>query len=155
MNEAMNEVMNEDKAARYKAADSNVQYVNPPSLPPAQGLYSHLGVVSGGRLVLVAGQLAVGDDGSVVGVNDFEAQFARVFSNLVGTLEAAGGSARSIAKMTTYLVHSQDIATFMKLRAALFPKLFPDGVYPPNTLLIVDRLVKEDFLLEVEAVAAI
>jgi len=133
----------------------NVQYVNPQGLPPAQGLYSHLGVVNGGRLVLVAGQLAVGHDGAVVGVNDFEAQFGCVFRNLVGTLEAAGGGPKSIAKMTTYLVHSQDIATFMKLRAALFPKLFPDGVYPPNTLLIVDRLVKEDFLIEVEAIAAI
>jgi hypothetical protein len=40
----------------------------------------------------------------------------------------------------------------MKARAALFPKLFKGPLYPPNTLLIVDRLVKEDFVVEVEAV---
>lgn len=132
-----------------------VEYINPPGLPPVQGLYSQLGAIAGGaRTYHLAGQLAVADDGGVAGAGDFEAQFHRVFQNLVGTLEAAGGRPNSIAKMTTYLVHSQDIPRFMKLRAALFPKLFPNGVYPPNTLLIVDRLVKEEFLLEVEAVAA-
>ncbi|MGB6569869.1 MAG: hypothetical protein WBF02_21475 [Xanthobacteraceae bacterium] len=35
-----------------------------------------------------------------------------------------------------------------------FPKLFKDGAYPPNTLLIIDRLVREEFLIEVSAVAA-
>jgi len=33
--------------------------------------------------------------------------------------------------------------------------LFPDGRYPPNTLLIVDRLVGEKFLIEVQAVATL
>ena len=58
-----------------------------------------------------------------------------------------------IVKFTTYLVHSQDIERFMKLRAALFPTLFSGPLFPPNTLLVVDRLVKEEFLVEVEAVA--
>lgn len=133
----------------------HVEYLNPPGLAPAQGLYSHVGVIHGGVTHMIAGQLAVGDDGEVDGVNDFARQFARVFSNLAATLNAVGGDCTSIVKMNTYLVHSQDIPTFMKLRAELFPKLFPNGVYPPNTLLIVNRLVKEDFLLEVEASAAI
>ena len=41
----------------------------------------------------------------------------------------------------------------VKARAQLFPRIFPAASYPPNTLLIVDRLVKEEFLIEVEAVA--
>ena len=40
-------------------------------------------------------------------------------------------------------------------RRELFPKLFGAEPYPPNTLLIVDRLVKEEFLIEVEAIAAV
>jgi hypothetical protein len=36
-----------------------------------------------------------------------------------------------------------------------FPRLFANGVYPPNTLLIVDRLVQEQFLIEVQTVAAL
>jgi enamine deaminase RidA (YjgF/YER057c/UK114 family) len=57
-----------------------------------------------------------------------------------------------VAKFTTYFVHSQDIEKFMRLRAELFPKIFK-GKFPPNTICVIDRLVKEDFLLEVEAVA--
>jgi len=57
-----------------------------------------------------------------------------------------------VIKFTTYLVHSQDIEGFMTERAALFPKLFRGTRFPPNTLVMIDRLVKEEFLIEVEAV---
>jgi enamine deaminase RidA (YjgF/YER057c/UK114 family) len=43
----------------------------------------------------------------------------------------------------------------MTVRKELFPKLYPSGQYPPNTLLVVDRLVGEHFLIEVEAIAAV
>jgi len=33
--------------------------------------------------------------------------------------------------------------------------MFPDGKYPPNTLLIIDRLVQEQFLIEIQTVAAL
>jgi hypothetical protein len=33
--------------------------------------------------------------------------------------------------------------------------MFPSGRYPPNTLLIVDRLVQEPLLIEVTTVAAL
>jgi enamine deaminase RidA (YjgF/YER057c/UK114 family) len=53
------------------------------------------------------------------------------------------------------MVHSQDIPKFMAWRQREFPRLFANGAYPPNTLLIVDRLVREEFLIEVSAVAAL
>jgi hypothetical protein len=53
------------------------------------------------------------------------------------------------------MVHSQDIPKFMAYRKREFPRLFPNGAYPPNTLLIIDRLVREDFLIEISAVAAL
>jgi hypothetical protein len=43
----------------------------------------------------------------------------------------------------------------MEFRLREFPRMFPDGKYPPNTLLIVDRLVQEAFLVEVQTIAAI
>ena len=58
-------------------------------------------------------------------------------------------------QFTTYLVHSQDIPRFMQFRLREFPKMFPDGVYPPNTLLVIDRLVQEQFVVEVQTVAAL
>jgi hypothetical protein len=52
-------------------------------------------------------------------------------------------------------VHSHDIAKFMAYRLREFPRLFANGVYPPNTLLIVDRLVQEPLLIEIKTVAAL
>jgi hypothetical protein len=43
----------------------------------------------------------------------------------------------------------------MAYRLREFPRLFANGVYPPNTLLIVDRLVQEPFLIEVKTLAAL
>ena len=43
----------------------------------------------------------------------------------------------------------------MAYRLREFPKMFPDGVYPPNTLLIVQRLVEEPFVVEVQTIAAL
>jgi enamine deaminase RidA (YjgF/YER057c/UK114 family) len=130
---------------------SQVTYSNPEGTCPAQGLYSHIGTADG-KLLFVAGQLSVAPDGSVAGKHDFEAQFRQIFSNLEDVLNGVGTDFNNVVKFTTYLVHSQDIEKFMTLRAELFPKIFKGPLYPPNTLLVVDRLVKEDFLLEVEAI---
>jgi hypothetical protein len=43
----------------------------------------------------------------------------------------------------------------MAYRLREFPRLFANAVYPPNTLLIVDRLVQEPFLIEVQTIAAL
>ena len=130
-----------------------VQYINPKTAGPAQGLYSHVARVEAGTLYFIAGQLAVGTDGAVVGKGDAERQCRQVFDNLGAVLAGLSLGFDDLAKFTTYLVHSQDIERFMRVRAELFPKLFSGPLFPPNTLLIVDRLVKEDFLVEVEAVA--
>jgi enamine deaminase RidA (YjgF/YER057c/UK114 family) len=132
--------------------NKNLQYVNPADAPPAQGLYSHMTRVKAGELIFVAGQLSVGNDGQLVGKHDFDRQFKQVFTNLQSVLTSAGCSFDDVVRFNTFLVHSQDIDHFMRLRAEVFPGFFATDVYPPNTLLVVDRLVKEDFLIEVEAV---
>jgi enamine deaminase RidA (YjgF/YER057c/UK114 family) len=132
---------------------SKVTIINPEGTCPAQGLYSHVGRVPAGTLLFIAGQLSVGRGGEVVGKGDFNRQFDQVFENLGDVLKGMGAGFDDIAKFTTYMVHSQDIELFMKKRAELFPKIFSGKLYPPNTLLMVDRLVKEEFLFEVEAVA--
>ena len=128
---------------------------NPPGTAPAQGLYSHVGTSQGGRLVFVAGQLSVDLKDAIVGPGDFEKQFHQVFSNMADVLKGLGCDFNSVVKFTTLFVHSQDIETFMRLRRALFPKIFKGPLYPPNTIMVIDRLVKEEFLFELEAVVAV
>jgi len=131
---------------------TNVQYENPVGACPAQGLYSHLARIKQGNLLFIAGQLSVGTDGGVVGAGNFDAQFQQVFKNLGAVLNGVGCDFNDVAKFTTYLVDALHIPNFMKCRAALFPSLFAGDLYAPNTLLVVNRLVKQEFLLEVEAV---
>ncbi|KGT95522.1 translation initiation inhibitor [Erwinia typographi] len=134
---------------------ANVEYINPENTSPAQGLYSNLTKVRAGDLYFISGQLSVGYDGEVVGKGDFDAQFKQVFKNLGDVLTTVGCDFNDVAKFNTYLVASQHIDNFMKNRRELFPSLFATSDYAPNTLLVVDRLVKEDFLIEVEAVARV
>lgn len=130
----------------------NVWYENPKGAAPAQGLYSHVGCMEGGRTFYLAGQLSVGSDGEVAGVGDFDAQFHWVFGNMRDVLAGLNLDFRYIIKFTTYMTDAGNIPDFMRLRAENFPKWFDGDVFPPNTLLIVDRLVKPEFLLEVEAI---
>jgi enamine deaminase RidA (YjgF/YER057c/UK114 family) len=132
-----------------------IQRFNPPEMGAPLGLYKQITRTRASEVVYIAGQLAADRAGAVVGKGDFEAQMRQVFANIAAALGSVGGSFANVAKFTTYLVHSQDIETFMRVRKELFPALFPAGDYPPNTLLIVDRLVQEEFLIEVETTACL
>jgi len=85
----------------------------------------------------------------------FDAQCAGVFSQIEKALQSAGAGWGNVVQFTTYLVHSQDIPKFMQYRLREFPRMFPNGAYPPNTLLVIDRLVQEQFLVEVQTVSAL
>ena len=78
-----------------------------------------------------------------------------MFANIEAALKSQGAGFANVVEFTTYFVHSQDISKFMAFRLREFPRLFPRGIYPPNRLLIVDRLVQEPFLIEVATVAAV
>jgi len=91
----------------------------------------------------------------IVGKGDFDAQMKQVLANIEKALKSVDASFTNVVQFTTYLVHSQDIANFRRVREELFPSIFPAHRYPPNTLLVVDRLVQEDFLIEIETTAAL
>lgn len=129
--------------------------LRPEGLSEPIGQYSHVSRVTAGDLLFVAGQVAVDADGNVVGRADFEAQMRQVFRNLERALAAGGSGLGNVAKFTTYLARAQDVEEFYRVRRVLFGSLYPRGNYPPNTLLVIDRLVSEDFLLEIEAVATV
>jgi enamine deaminase RidA (YjgF/YER057c/UK114 family) len=115
------------------------------------GLYSHGMVVPAGELVVVAGQVGVGPSGSVA--NDVGAQTKQAFANVRAVLDAAGCGLRDVVRLQTFLTRATDIPAFMRAREEVFAESFPDGDYPPNTLLVVSRLVRPELLVEIEAMA--
>jgi enamine deaminase RidA (YjgF/YER057c/UK114 family) len=134
---------------------ADIKILNPDTLGKPLGQYSQLTRVKASEFVFIAGTLSADKAGNVVGADDFDAQCVQVFANIETALKSVGAAWGNIVQFTTYLVHSQDIPKFMKYRLREFPKMFADGKYPPNTLLMVDRLVQEPFLVEVQAVAAL
>jgi enamine deaminase RidA (YjgF/YER057c/UK114 family) len=135
---------------------AEITIVNPEGLGKPLGQYSQLTRVKGAsEYVFIAGQLATDRAGGVVGADDFDAQCMQVFANIAAALTSVGGGWKNVVQFTTYLVHSQDVPKFMAFRKREFPRLFADAAYPPNTLLMVDRLVQEPFLVEVQTVAAL
>ena len=126
---------------------AEIRTYNVDSLGKPLGQYSHVTRVKANELLFVAGMLSAGED--------FDAQCTGVFRQIGEALKSANAGWASVVQFTTYLVHSQDIPRFMQWRLREFPKLFPGGAYPPNTLLVIDRLVGEPYLIEVQTVAAV
>ena len=126
--------------------------VTPKTFGAPLGMYSHGMVAPGGEIVVVAGQVGMGQGGQVAG-GDVVAQTKQALDNVRAVVEAAGCSIRDVVRFQTFLTHAGDIDGFMKARAEVFPRYFPDGAYPPNTLLVVSRLVKPELLVEIEAMA--
>jgi len=126
--------------------------VTPKRFGPPLGMYSHGMVAPGGEIVVVAGQVGMGE-GRKVAVGDVGAQTKQALENVRAIVEAAGCTMGHIVRLQTFLTHAEDIPGFMAARAEVFPKHFPDGIYPPNTLLVVSRLVLPELLVEIEAMA--
>jgi len=134
---------------------AEIKIFSPDVLGKPLGQYSQITRVKASEFVYIAGQLATNREGAIIGTDDFDAQCAQVFANIETALKSVGAGWGNVVEFTTYLVHSQDIPKFMSYRKREFPKFFPDGAYPPNTLLMVDRLVQEPFLVEVKTIAAL
>ncbi len=130
-----------------------IRMLNPGSLGKPLAAYSNIARVKASEFLFIAGQVGSDKDGKTPA--DFEGQCAHVFANIGAALASQGANFGNVVAFTSYLVHSQDIPKFAQYRAHEFPRLFTGGAYPPNTLLVIDRLVREEFLIEVSAIAAL
>ena len=131
---------------------THIQIASPDGLAAPLGAYSHVSSAVGNRVVFVAGQVGIYANGTLAGPGMRE-QAIQTFENLKTALESQGLSMSEIVKLTSYMTSSDDIGAFYGAREEVFPSLFPSGEYPPNTLLVVDRLVKPEFVVEIEAIA--
>jgi enamine deaminase RidA (YjgF/YER057c/UK114 family) len=132
-----------------------VQKLDPATLiAPARSLYAQIAVAEAGRLAFISGQLAYRADGAFVGAGDYAGQARQAFSNLKAALEAVGGKPENVVRMGIYVVG---------YRPELFRSIFGPArevfgeAWPvtSSVLLGVQALAMEDWLIEVDAVAAL
>lgn len=129
-----------------------IKVLKPKELGEPLGLYSHGVAAPGGGLVVVAGQVGINGAGRLAGA-DVGSQTKQALENIRTVLAAAGCTLRDVIRFQTFLTRAEDIDGFMQARREVFPKYFADGTYPPNTLLVISRLVRPELLVEIEAMA--
>ena len=95
------------------------RYINPPGLTRPSG-YTHVVVSSDGRTAYIAGQVAFDSVGQVVGLGDFRAQAAQVFSNLGRALASVGATFGDVMKTTTYITDVRNLGMLREARARYF-----------------------------------
>ncbi|MFH8473610.1 RidA family protein [Streptomyces sp. NPDC018000] len=131
---------------------SPVHRINPAELSPPAG-FSHAVTATGGRLIFLAGQTALDQDGKVVGAGLPE-QFATALTNLLTALRAAGGSPADLARVTVY---ATDVADY-RAHAAELGRIWRQSAgrdYPAMAVIGVARLWDEQALVEIDGVAVL
>jgi len=131
-----------------------VRIFNPETMAKPTAGYSQVAEVREGKIVFIAGQVAQGRDGSLVGKDDFRAQVQQVFENLKAAVEAAGGDFSNVVKLNYYCAESVDPAQIPAVRE-IRDKYVNTANPPTSTFVVVKRLVRPEWLIEVEAVAVV
>ncbi|MFF4561225.1 RidA family protein [Streptomyces sp. NPDC001435] len=127
----------------------------PTRIPAPEGVapaaqYSHV-VLGTGRFVAVSGQLALDEEGGLVGEGDPVAQAHQVFENLRRCLAAAGATFENVVKLTYFVT---DMAYMPAIRTARAAHI-PDHRLPAASAVQVAALVGPQFLMEIEAFAIV
>ena len=90
----------------------------------------------------------------MVGKYDFAAQAAQVFANLGVALQAAGCTPANLVKLTVFLTDMGNLARYREARNRFFASVTPPAA-PAVTLVEVSKLYGPDFMIEIEAIAAV
>jgi len=153
------ESVSQDKAGKSKQCNNTsaappFRIFNPETLAKPTAGYSQVAEVNGGHLVYIAGQVALDRSGNLVGKDDFRAQVQQVFENLKAAVEAAGGDFNSVIKLNFYCADRVDPA-YLPVAREIRDKYVNIANPPASTFVVVRRLVRPEWLIEVEAVAVV
>lgn len=129
-----------------------IERVNPPDLAAASG-FSHAVVATGGRLVFLAGQVALDASGTVTG-DTVAVQFERALGNLLTALRAAGGGPENLASLTVYAVDLADYRANSREIGAAWRRLAGRD-YPAMAAVGVTTLWDPAALVELQGYAVV
>jgi len=125
--------------------------ITPGGIAPPFGQYSHgVAVPAGRRLVVTSGQLGLAADGHVP--DDVQDQAEICFANIAAILAEAGAGPADVVRLNAYVTRRADFPGYMAARDAW---LAGSGRQPASTLMIVAGFTRPEFLVEVEALAAV
>jgi len=124
---------------------------NPGSVPaPFAARFSHVARINlgTGALLLLSGQVAVDDDGSVLAPGDVRAQTQHIYELIRALLDAYGATFADVAHVRTFLTNMDDLGAYAEVRREYF-----DDPRPASTTVEVSRLFAAGVVVEVEVTA--
>ena len=113
--------------------------------------YSQAWSVTGAKLIFLAGEVSVDMSGNLVGSGDIALQTRTVMENLKKVLEGAGASLGDVIKINIYVTN---MAEFLQRTRDIRREYFPQD-FPASTLVEVKSLAHPEFMVEIEAIAAV
>ncbi|MEU3351132.1 RidA family protein [Streptomyces sp. NPDC037389] len=129
-----------------------LERIDPAGLAPPRG-FSHAVVATGGRLVLLAGQTALDEDGTVV-AGGLPEQFELALANLLAALRAAGGGPEDLARVTVYATDVGAYRAHARELGRIWRRLAGRD-YPAMAVVGVVRLWDEEALVELDGLAVL
>ena len=116
--------------------------------------YSHAVSVKAQKMLFISGQVALDENANFVGVGDMAAQTRQVYANLGAVLASVGADFSHVIELTTFIVGRETLPAHLATLEDLYKDLYPHGAYPCDNVILVAGLYREEFLLEVKALAA-
>ena len=140
------------QAERVSKENTKMQFLNPKGLSKPAG-FTQVVIAPAGKVIYVSGQVPLNSGGDVVGKGDFRVQVTQVMENLKTALAAAGATMTDIIKLNYYVVNLKpdQVSVIREVRAKYLSAEHP----PAGTLVGVTALVREDYMIEIEAEAAV
>jgi len=127
-----------------------IDAINPPGVWSPFGAFSMAVIQGTGQIVHLKGQVALDQQGQVVGAQDMRAQVRKVLENIESVLASMGGEMGDVVSLVHY---ATDIERFMG--TSDIRKEFFVAPYPVTTTVQVARLYHPDLLIEITAMAEI
>lgn len=123
--------------------------INPPGWPRPSG-YAN-GIVADGRFLAISGQIGWNEKSELVG-EDFLEQARQALRNVVAVLNAAGGKAEHLVRLTWYVTSTQEYRANVQALGSSYREIVGNH-YPAMALVQVAALLESGAKIEIEATA--
>ena len=130
---------------------SLLRAIHPEGWAPAKG-YAN-GMLGEGRVLHVAGQIGWTGD-QVFEAQGFVAQMEQALRNVLAVVEAAGGGAENVARLTWYVTDKAEYLARQREVGEAYRRVMGRH-FPAMTMVVVAGLVEDEALVEIEAVAVL
>jgi 2-iminobutanoate/2-iminopropanoate deaminase len=124
--------------------------VRSPKMFSSPAPFSMATLTQSNKLLHISGQVAQDTAGKTVGPGDIEKQTVQVLDNIVTLLKEQNGALTDVCKITIFLTSRDHLSTVMEVRRRYFKP-----PYPATSAVIVAGLANAEWLIEIEATAAL